>query len=612
MADPVIETPRRIVVLPPEVAARIAAGEVIERPASVVKELIENAIDAGARHIEVLIEGGGADRIRVHDDGHGIPPDQVADAFERHATSKLRTEHDLFQVRTLGFRGEALAAIAAAADVLLTTRTAEGSAAATLRYRGGQAAGAGGVAAAPGTTVDVRDLFTALPARRRFLRSAASETRAVVRVVTDAALARPGIAIRLISEQRTLLAAPGTGSAREALAAIYGDSTAGALLAAEAERLDSESDLRAVVTGLVSPPALHRGNRQAMHLVVNGRPVTSRSLLYGIEQAYAGLLPAGRHPLALLRIEVPPDQVDVNVHPQKAEVRFREERLVYAAVSAAVLQALRGAPVVPVPPLTSPTGPAEPGGTWESASGFTGWLPAGGDHGVSFPATGRDVIAGARAVSWLDTPTVGRAPSSPIKQAPLPLRERLPVLRAVGQFDATYLLAEGPDGLYLVDQHAAHERVLYERLQAARHAGDAASQPLLQAVAVALSPAQVALAIEQAETLERVGFEFSETDGAAVLLRAVPGALRAQDPGRALSDYLDRLEAEERLSGPERAIATLACRAAVMAGDHIDPAQQRELLRALEACQAPQTCPHGRPTMIHLSREALERSFGRR
>ncbi|MBM4411139.1 MAG: DNA mismatch repair endonuclease MutL [Chloroflexi bacterium] len=597
-------------ILPPEVAARIAAGEVIERPASVVKELVENALDAGATRIEVEIEGGGADRIRVRDDGHGIPPEQVADAFERHATSKLRSEHDLYAVRTLGFRGEALAAIAAAADVDLITRPAAQTAGATLHLRRGRTERQGSAAAAPGTSIEVRELFASLPARRRFLRATRSETQAVARVVADYALAYPEVAFRLTADGRSALASPGSGDPREAVAAIHGAEVAAALLPAHAERaapVEGEADIaRCEVAGLVGPPSLHRASRAAIHVVANGRTVTARALLPAVELGYEGLLPGGRHPVALIRITVPPDQVDVNVHPQKAEVRFRHERLVFATVQAAVRAALSSAAhLAPDSPDLTAFAPSTDGTAYAAAHAWPG-LDLPPETPVAQPpfeaTSGRSVIAGARAASRTERD----------RQPPADLGGRVPVLRPLGQVESTYIVAESSDGMVLVDQHAAHERVLYEEVRARIAAGERPSQPLLHSVLATLSAPQAALLAGGARDLEAVGWQVEPADGAAVIVRAVPAALAGRDVARALADYLDRLEAEERLSGPDRAAATLACRAAVMAGDRLDAAQQRALLDALARCDTPHTCPHGRPTMLHLSRAALERSFGRR
>ncbi|MDA1239920.1 MAG: DNA mismatch repair endonuclease MutL [Chloroflexi bacterium] len=586
----------RIEVLAPEVAARIAAGEVIERPASVVKELIENALDAGAGRVEVEVDGGGVDRIRVRDDGCGIPPDQVADAFERHATSKLRSEHDLYVVRTLGFRGEALAALAAAADVDFTTRPPADDAASVVRVRDGRVQRQGAAGSGVGTTVEARDLFAALPARRRFLRSPRAEARAVAQVVTDYALAYPEVAFRLTSDSRTVLQSPGSGDPRDAVAAVHGAATSDALRPRHADLRDDEAVVEVAV--LAGAPALHRASRDYLHLVANGRAIVSRSLAHAVEQAYEGLIPAGRHPVALVRITVPPDQVDVNVHPTKAEVRFRHDRAVYAAVMAAVRDAIGAAPVASLR-LPSSSGAEQREVTpWPSS--------------VSTPPTGHDVVAGARPASAVPAEAAPGALDD--VDGNQTLHGQLPLLRPMGQVELTYIVAEAPDGVYLVDQHAAHERVLYEQVLARRRAGESASQPLLEAVVAALTPSQAALAAVERDLIEAVGWVLDETDGAALIVRALPADLRPRDradPARALGEYLDRMDADERLTGPDRIAATLACRGAVMAGDRLEAEQQRALLRALEACEMPHTCPHGRPTMLHLSRASLDRSFGR-
>ena len=572
--------------LPPEAAARIAAGEVIERPASIVKELVENALDAGAGRIEVAVESGGIDRIRVRDDGCGIPADQLADAFERHATSKLRRAEELFAVRSLGFRGEALAAIVAAAEVDCTTRVAGESAAATARYRGGRAAAQGSAAGAPGTSIEVRELFAALPARRAFLRSPRAEARAVARVLEDYALAYPAVAFRLELDGRAALASPGDGAARSAWAAVYDADSAGALLELDHREPVEGGVLR--VSGLAGPPALHRGNRGALHLVANGRAIVDRALTFAIERAYEGLLPVGRHPLGLLRIDLPPELIDVNVHPTKAEVRFRDERAVARAVGAALRAALAGAPAPEGPPPLA-------------ASTSAPWIAPGLPEAAA-PPSAAALLRSARPAE----PRV-----APAERPELPLGERLPALRPLGQIDETFLVAEAPDGLCLVDQHAAHERVLYERVRAQLAAGEVAAQPLLQAVVAPLSASQAALAAAEAETLAALGWVLEATDDAALIVRALPALLGDVDPGKALAELLDRMEADERLSGPDRTAASLACRAAIRAGDRVGEAEQRALLAALERCALPQTCPHGRPTLLHLSREQLRRSFGR-
>ena len=559
-------------VLPPEVASRIAAGEVVERPASVLKELVENAIDAGARTIEIDAEGGGIDLLRVRDDGHGIPPEQIADAFERHATSKLRTAQDLFAVGTLGFRGEALAAIVAAADVDLITRPADQPSAAVARYRDGRPADRGSAGAAPGTSIEVRDLFSALPARR----------------------------FRLTSNGRRTLSTPG-GTLLDSVTAVHGPDLAGALIALDYRR--ETDDAAVTVMGVVAAPSEHRASR-TVHLVANGRVINAGSLAHAVEQAYEGLLPRGRRPIAFLRVDVPVEQVDVNVHPAKAEVRFRHERLVFAAVRQAVLEALGGAPASATSGLTFSPHPSQ-----EQASVAH---DAAAVAPSSLPSTPEQTPRGVIAAAAPAEPRLDDAVDASVDvatQRALPLRERLPALRPLGQFDRTYIAAEAPDGLYLVDQHAAHERVRYEQVRASRGRSEA-SQPLLEAAVVTLDPPLLALALETVDDLAALGWEVAETDGAALLVRAVPSLLSEQDPVGAFAGYLDRLQAEDGAT-PDRVTATLACRSAVRAGDRLDVEQQRALLAALERTEQPMTCPHGRPTVLHIDNGAIRRSFGR-
>jgi DNA mismatch repair protein MutL len=594
---------RPIRILPPTVAARIAAGEVIERPASVVKELVENALDSGATVVEVAIWGGGIDRIRVTDDGCGIPATELADAFERHATSKLVTEHDLFDVHTLGFRGEALSAIAAAGDVDFVTRPALERAAAVARARNGRIERLGSAGAAPGTSVEVRDLFGALPARRRFLRAAAAESRVVAQAVEAYALAYPGVAFRLSVDDRRVLATNGSGDERAAFAAVHGDAIASQLLPVGFARGGEDGQVE--VSGLIGPPQLHRAHRRALTLFANGRLIASRPLAHAVEEAFAGLLPIGRYPVGFLHVRVPPDEVDVNVHPTKAEVRFRHERLIYATVGGAVRAAIAGAWTAgaPTPVPFGGGAPRAEAAPWAAAHAVV----------AGAQSAGRVANLGATHVEAGPTGNSTDASADAVEaQGAMPLQDRLPALRALGQVDATYIVAEAPDGVCLIDQHAAHERVLYEQVRLERAAGRTEAQPLLEPAVVELSPSQLAIAAEHAEALAGIGFALDETDGAALIVRAVPATLAGRDPGRAVAEYLDRLgAADDRTAGADRVAATLACRAAVMAGDAMDVEQQRALLRALEACETPHTCPHGRPTMLYLSSGALARSFGR-
>jgi DNA mismatch repair protein MutL len=563
-------------VLPPEVAERIAAGEVVERPASVVKELLENALDAGARRIAIEVRGGGLELVRVSDDGCGIIEEELELAFARHATSKIASAEDLWAIDTLGFRGEALPSIAAVADVELASRPPEREEGAWVRLEGGRVVARGQRGMPPGTVVTVTGLFTRHPARRKFLRSPQGEAQAIAQVVSHYALAYPEVRLSLLVDGRRLLATPGSGELRDAVAAIYGVETAGALLPVDGEH----EGVR--VAGLVGPPHLHRAGRGQLSFFVNRRWVQNRRLAFALEEAYQGLLPAGRHPVAVLSLTLPPGEVDVNVHPAKAEVRFRREGAVLGAVARATRAALVAEAPVPRPAAASPTADGrEAPLLWQRAA--------------SPPR--RKEEAGPR-------------PQQPPSPTP---RRVLPLLRVVGQVANLYIVAEGPDGMYLIDQHAAHERVLFEEIAAQRARGKVERQGLLPPLLLELTPAQAAALEECAGALTDHGFELEPFGERAYLLRSVPSLLAARggDVREAVLSLLDRLR-EGTPPPPDRVAMTLACHAAVRAGKALSLEEMRELVRRLEETQTPHTCPHGRPTMLQLTADALARQFGRR
>jgi DNA mismatch repair protein MutL len=560
-------------VLPPEVARRIAAGEVVERPASVVKELIENALDAGASRISVEVVEGGLRLMRVSDNGCGIGRDELGVAFQRHATSKLPADDDLNAVSTLGFRGEALPSIAAVSEVEAASRTPEEDSAFFVRIDCGQVVGSGPAAAPPGTTVSVRNLFRRLPARLKFLRSAASEAGQIATVVTHYALAYPEVAFSMKLDGRETFATAGSGSRREAVAGVYGTATAAAMLEVE-ER--SEDHL---LEALAGAPPLSRASRSYITIFINRRWVRSRSLTFAIEEAYRGLLQSGRFPIAVVDLRLDPREVDVNVHPAKAEVRLRDERRVFGLVQRPVRAALSG------------LGPAA-----------YGELPAWPRASLA-PAQPREL-----------SPEAPLPPPEVARQEPLPAR--IPVLRPLGQAGTTYLIAEGPAGLYLIDQHAAHERVLFERLRSDMAGeGPAGVQALLSPVSLELTPQQEAALAPMSEALRLHGFEVERfgPGGGGYLLRAVPALASGDDPARMFAELLDLLTREDGPSDPrDRVAASLACHASVRAGQTLSLEQMRDILRLLEECELPQTCPHGRPTMLHLSADELARRFSRR
>ncbi|MCX7617477.1 DNA mismatch repair endonuclease MutL [Tepidiforma sp.] len=591
-------------VLPPEVAARIAAGEVVERPVSVVRELLDNAIDAGATRIQLAFDDGGIARIEVSDDGRGIPPADVELAFERHATSKIASVDDLHRVHTLGFRGEALPSIAAAADVEILTRARGEPVGVFLALAEGRPVRRMARPAPEGTTITVRDLFARVPARRKFLGSPAAEARAITTLAAHYALAYPGIAFHVLNNGRRVLSTPGDDDIRHAFAAVYGADLARQVLDVAA----GEGPVG--VSGLAGPPALHRGNRGGISIFVNGRWVQSRPLLFAVTEAYQSQLPVGRFPVAALHLRLPDDEVDVNVHPAKAEVRFRDERLVARAIRSAVRAALEAAAPVSWSPAVPSAAPAAPPSLGHVPLPGPALKPAAAPPAPSEPPPALRGPVPTQGVLALTRPAQP-APAGPI---PAPHRDLLPLLRVVGQLNATYIVAEGPDGMYLVDQHAAHERVVYDRILARRAAaGQPPVQPLLEPVLVDVGAALAAVAEAAAADLAALGLVLEPFGDGVLLLRQVPAGFRADDPVTAVRGVLEAIERDDRVpAGFGRAAATIACHSSVRAGMALSMEEMRRLVEDLAATATPRTCPHGRPTLIHLGTEAIERQFGRR
>src|SRR5579864_3008691 len=547
-----------IQVMDPHLAAKIAAGEVIERPASVVKELVENALDAGARHIRVEIDGGGAERILVADDGYGIATSEVEIAFRRHATSKLRAESDLNALSTLGFRGEALPSIAAVADLTCTTRSADESIGTQLCIEMG-ALSQQPVARQPGTTMVVEGLFSRFPARRKFLRARTAETAACLQAITPLALAFPEVQFTVFTDAREALLTPGDGSLRSALLAVLGSDAADHLVDVQTTSLSGDTPGETVVNvdGVCADGSYNRSGRSGVTVLVNRRPVQNRTLTFAVVEAYGSLIPVGRQPVAALNVRVPPDEVDFNVHPSKLEVKLLRERAVYAAIQRALRSALATADW--------------PMSTWSS------------DEGSSFEGS-----------------------------------EALHELRVLGQAGKTYLIAEGEAGVYLVDQHAAHERVLLEELRLAL-SSRSEQQLLLEPLVVDVPPAAVALAEQAREELGALGFAVEPFGPRSLMVRAVPGLLVDRQPQRVLQETLVTLATnthglviEQHASWAERLATVLACKSAVRAGDTLALPEMEALLRRLSEATLCRTCAHGRPTAILLSHAQLEREFGRR
>jgi DNA mismatch repair protein MutL len=603
-----------------EIASQIAAGEVVERPASVVKELVENALDAGAKNITITVEGGGRALIRVADDGAGVPADEVELAFARHATSKLEAADDLFRIPTLGFRGEALAAIASVSRVLAMTRAAGEQMGTQVRLEGGVVVQRSSIGAPQGTVVSVEDLFYNVPARLKFLKSETSERSQIAALVSRYAIAYPNVRFKLIFDNRTNFQSSGSGDVREVLASVYGVEIARQLIElgsvydvppAPQPPADDDVDDELLlhdrrqreaihVSGYISPPALNRSNRKDITLFVNGRWVQDLRLNAAVMRAYHTMLMVGRFPIAVIMLALPLEDVDVNVHPTKAEVRFRNYEAAFSAVERAVRKALiERAPVAQLQPRQWSLG------NFEDRHAPSAWSPEWG------------MLGGATSNFQLQTPN----PQLPItdsqpqaSQSPLPTTD-VPLLRVIGQVGAAYIVAEGPDGLYLIDQHAAHERVLYEAYSLQRAATQIVSQALLEPVAVAVPPDAAALLESQMETLQRLGFSLEPFGGNTFLIRSLPTVLGNVDPARAVRVVVEDFEEDETVLAAEveaKLIARVCKRAAVRAGQVLALTEQAELVRQLEKCVSPRTCPHGRPTMIHLSVETLEKQFGRK
>jgi DNA mismatch repair protein MutL len=580
-----------------EVASQIAAGEVIERPASVVKELLENSLDAGARSITIAIEEAGKKLIEVADDGSGIPSAELELAVARHATSKLARSDELFSISTLGFRGEALASIGSVSRMTITSRVQNEQEGARLRVEGGITSKLTKVGTTVGTTVRVEDLFYNVPARLKFLKSDVTERRAIDVLVTRYALAYPGRRIKLSDGKNIVLQTSGDGDRRAILAALYGVDVAKQMLEIFSEEEGSS------LTGFISPTSLTRSNRREITFFINGRWVHDVSLSTALLQAYHTLLMVGRYPLTALFLEILPEEVDVNVHPAKAEVRFRNQDKVFSFVQRSARKTLLAYSPVPnvAPSLwgTTRTVPAEQprhtGLDWaighdEQLSVSSDQLPVGSDQ-VSLSSQESSITNRQSEIA------------------------SIPLLRLIGQIGAAYLVAEGPDGLYLIDQHAAHERVLFEKLMAQHALKNIPSQALLTPVAVTLPPQSSSLLMTQLPLLQNFGFDVEEFGPNTFQVRAMPALFMGSDPSVALRALVEDFEEDESplQNEIEAKLAARVCkRMAVKAGQALSNEEQRALLHDLEACDSPRTCPHGRPTMIHLSVDMLERQFGRR
>jgi DNA mismatch repair protein MutL len=637
------------------VAAQIAAGEVVERPASVAKELLENALDAGATTISIEIRGAGSTLIRVRDNGVGITADEVELALERHATSKLTAIDDLAEIHTLGFRGEALHSIASVSRLTLTTCHRDADMGARVMADGGVVQSVQGIGAAQGTIVEVADLFYNVPARRKFLKSDATEKRHLQNVVYQYAMAYPDVRFSLKLDGKDVFHTSGNGDLQDVLVEVLGLDVVRDMV--DVEPLPpARDDLPAInVYGYTTTPHTTRANRNGIHIFVNGRAIADQRLTYAVVQSYHTILPSGRYPIAVLMVELDPAEVDVNVHPTKAEVRFRSPDAAFTAVQRAVRRAVLSS--MDVPPLHER--PTHSGGNdrsdeWEGRNfkkAFSHDTPRNGtpyapplteqerarQMGLEFDdlspgrysqqAAPEDDYPGDSeqdtyephydlpSPPYVTSQTPPEDPTAIPETIEPPQRPRtLPILRVVGQISATYIITEGPAGMYLIDQHAAHERILYEQFMAAYRQQTLTVQTVLETTIVELGQWRAQRLADVERQLANIGFEFEPFGHNAVRIVAVPAMLADRDPGLILERLLDDVELGN-IPGAQDIEAKLVrkiCKAvAIKAGQVLSYQEMQGLVTQLERCENPLTCPHGRPTLIHMSNDRLEKEFGR-
>lgn len=606
---------RRIQQLSPSLVNRIAAGEVIERPASVVKELVENAIDAGAHQIIIEISDGGRELIRIIDDGCGIAPDDLPLAFASHATSKLTCDDDLFRIATMGFRGEALASIGSVSHARILSRTRDSDAAYEVHNRGGVISDPQAAAGNVGTTVEVRNLFYNTPARRKFLRGSATEFGHISEMVLRLALPHPSIHFKLLHNGRTVLNLPACGEVERWLAAWPEDFHEQRL---PLDLRDAEMKLR----GVIGLPDLARPTAKFQYTYLNGRFIRDKFIQHALREAYRGLTEPGRYPAAIILLEMPPGDVDVNVHPTKAEVRFRDSGRVHGMILAGVRERLLGSDLTPSAiPMRADASPAPRQEMREQLAGFFRQLPPGGTHAVQV-----DSIA----------PIEHQAPDnehSPLLVTSLPRDATTAVdVAAIGQSNAagaappapktaaiqlhnSYLVAENEEGLVIIDQHALHERILFEELISRLRAGPLESQRLLIPIPVKASARQIAILDQISPLLRRLGIEVTHFGPDSVAVQAFPSFLDRLDPGVFVQELLERGEQElldlhdEELL--HEVLDMMACKAAVKAGDPLSPEEIQALLARRDLVERSSNCPHGRPTTLRLTLKDLEKQFKR-
>ena len=643
----------RIRILPETVANRIAAGEVVERPASVVKELLENALDAGAGSVSIEIESGGKRMIRVIDDGCGMAPDDALLAFERHATSKLRSPDDLLSISTLGFRGEALPSITAVSRLLLETCSAEGGQGTRIEFAGGKLVGVKPAGVPAGTSVSVADLFYCVPARRKFLKSETTELGHIASLVTHYALANPDKRFALKTPTQEIVNVPPVATMAERVYQLFGRQ----VLAEMIEIPGSSAPIRAAITesepdaagrkaeitvrGFISRPEVQRANRNGIYVFVNRRLVRDRLLLHAIHEAYRNILPADLFPVALLFLDLSCEEVDVNVHPAKIEVRFRHSQFVHDFTCDTIRLALGRARPVPSFTAAARPAPAE-GATAAAAASAAGPMAApravipapAGDSGTfpePFGLTTPPIVPDSQRFPFeagVAIPLEGQPEKSAERscqesavQAPAAAGEAsasaasLADLKPLGQVSASFIVAVNAEGLWIVDQHVAHERVLFEQHLSARREGPLTGQRLLVPIVVELAPRQRVILDQIAEELTANGFDVTPMGAQSVAIQATPAGISSADAESLLAEILEGIERERQAvsidSLQAKIAATTACHAAIKINMPLDQTKMEWLLGELSKTDAPMTCPHGRPVVLRYSLREIERAFKR-
>ncbi|NLA58097.1 MAG: DNA mismatch repair endonuclease MutL [Firmicutes bacterium] len=607
-----------IIILEENTANKIAAGEVVERPASIIKELVENSLDAGATSIDIEIREGGKEYMRVVDNGHGIPPEEVPLAFERHATSKIRSADDLFKIVTLGFRGEALPSIAAVSELEMVTKTQDAPTGTLVAFSGGRRTRLESVGAPLGTAVTVQRLFFNTPARYKFLNHAASERRYVFDIVGRLALANPNVRFQLVSDGEEIFVTPGDCNMEAVMWSVYGSRIGKHLVPVYRE------SGYLTIRGYVCKPEVHRGNRQAQTFIINGRVVESPLLANAMEKGYQTMLPRRRFPIGVLALTLDPSRVDVNVHPTKREIRLSDSSEVYRQVLLAVKQSLEtstpfepwsfprqdepqedaGLPSFVQETMESPlletrkTTPAPPVRSEKTLGMVSGYRSSSVGVAAGNPLRNWRLEAAAS-----DGDSVGKASG---------FAPQFTFRRIIGQFQATYILVEAEEELWLIDQHVAHERILYERFLMELQTSCIKTQPLLVPMHLELGPAAAAAVLEWSSRLAELGFEVEEFGSQDCLVRSVPAELSgigAKDLEELILGIINKGETNDYR---ENALILMACKGAVKAGEELSPAAMQDLVESLLDTKNPFTCPHGRPVIVRLALDDIHRRFGRR